>query len=165
MFLCCLSFTESVASERTIKMDLNLRKAGNRLLKASKEASLSIKAGSDATIAGLKVGTEAAIASYNSANKSISKTTGMVHSRNIERESEVHQGGNWHQEQGKSVSLDTGMEPLQLKLDTAGGREREAGIRHQTGENRCTSAPCQGLTEFLKYSLKCHLHENLVMTN
>ena len=159
MFLCCLSFTVSVASERTIKMDLNLRKAGNRLLKASKEASLSIKAGSDATIAGLKVGTEAAIASYNSASKSSSKTTGVVHSRNIERESEVHQGGNWHQEQGKS--LDTGMD---LKLDPA-GRKREAGVRHQTGENRCTSAPCQGLTEFLKYSLKCHLHENLVMTN
>ena len=161
MFLCCLSFTVSVASERTLMMDLNLRKAGNRLLKASKEASLSIKAGSDATIAGLKVGTEAAIASYNSANKSSSKTTGVVHSRNIERESEVHQGGNWHQEQGKSVSLDTGMD---LKLDPA-GRKREAGVRHQTGENRCTSVPCQGLTEFLKYSLKCHLHENLVMTN
>ena len=161
MFLCCLSFTVSVASERTLKMDLNLRKAGNRLLKASKEASQSIKAGSDATIAGLKVGTEAAIASYNSANKSISKTTGVVHSRNIERESEVHQGGNWHQEQGKSVSLDTGMD---LKLDPA-GRKREAGVRHQTEENRCTSAPCQGLTKFLKYSLKWHLHENLVMTN
>ena len=131
-------------------MDLNLRKAGKQLLKASQ----NIKAGSDATIVGLKVGADAAIAAYNKANKSGIKTTGVVHSRNIECESE----GKWHNEIGKSVSFDTAVgrhrQPLQLQLEPAGERNREAGIWQQSqteGERRCTSAPCQGLNEFLKF--------------
>ena len=135
-------------------MDLNLRKAGNLLLKASKEATQSIKAGSDATIAGLKVGTDAAIASYNSANKSSSKTTGVVHSKNIERESEVHRQGNRQQEQSKSVGAAVGRprQPAQLKLEPDGGRSRETGVRPQTGKNRrIASAPClTGLTKFVE---------------
>ena len=157
--LCCpsLGATVSEALDQREKMDLNFRKAGNRLLKASKEASESLKAGSDAAMAGLKAGSDAAIESYNRAkNKNSSfSTTGVVNSRIIEEsESEVHHG--------KSKSVDSAVgkrrEPLGLQQAAApGGRSREAGIRRQTSR-RCASAPCQGLNESIKYSLKCLLH-------
>ena len=162
--LCCpsLGATVSVALDQREKMDLNFRKAGTRLLKASKEATESLKAGSDAAMAGLKVGSDAAIESYNRAkNKGSSNTIGVVHSRIIEEsESEVHHG--------KSKSVDSAVgkrqEPLRLQQEKApapGGRSREAGIRRQTSR-RCASAPCQGLTESIEYSLKYLLHQNLV---
>ena len=163
--MCCpsLGATVSVALDQREKMDLNFRKAGNRLLKASKEASESLKAGSDAAMAGLKAGSDAAIESYNRAkNKNSSfSTTGVVNSRIIEEsESEVHHG--------KSKSVDSAVgkrqEPLRLQQEKApapGGRSREAGIRRQTSR-RCASAPCQGLTESIEYSLKYLLHQNLV---
>ena len=49
-------------------MDLNIRKAGNLLLKASKEATPVVKA----LGTGIKAGGEAAITSYNS-NKNLAK--------------------------------------------------------------------------------------------
>ena len=67
-------------------MDLNIRKAGNLLLKASKEATPVVKA----LGTGIKAGGEAAITSYNNnlAKKSSSRT-GQIHSsRNVESESE-----------------------------------------------------------------------------
>ena len=137
-------------------MDLNFRKAGNRLLKASKEATQSIKAGSDAAITGLKAGSDAVIESYNRANKGSGNTPGVVHHSRIieESESEVH-----HERYSTSISVDTAEVarsrlPLRLQQEEAapGGRSREAGIRRQTskGDRRCSSAPCQGLTEFIK---------------
>ena len=132
------------ALDQREKMDLNFKKAGTLLLKASKEATESLKAGSDAAMAGLKVGSDAAIESYNRAkNKGSSNTTGVVNSRIIEEsESEL--------QHGKSKSVDsavgTRQEPLRLQQAAApGGRSREAGIRRQTSR-RCASAPCQGLT-------------------
>ena len=69
-------------------MDLNIRKAGNLLLKASKEATPVVKA----LGTGIKAGGEAAITSYNN-NKNLAKKcssrTGQIHSsRNVESESE-----------------------------------------------------------------------------
>ena len=93
-------------SELTVKMNLNLRNAGNLLLKASKEAAPVVKA----LGTGIKAGSDAAITSYNNnrAKESSSRKTGKVHSRNTESESEVYHGnfgsGNWQRAKGSSLN-------------------------------------------------------------
>ena len=116
--------------------------AGNLLLKATKEASQTIKAGSEAAITGLKVGTDAAMASYNSANMNGNKSTGVVRSGNIGRISEVDEGRNLRQEQSKSVdtALARREQPVRLKEDPDGVRSRD-----REEDRKCRSAPSQGL--------------------
>ena len=91
---------------------------------------------------GLKVGTDAALASYNSANMNGIKSTGMVRFGNIERTSEVDEGRNLRQEQSKSVdtALARREQPLRLKQGPAGGRSRDP-----EEDRKCRSAPSQGL--------------------
>ena len=124
-------------------MDLNLRTAGNFLLKASKEANPVVKA----LGTGLKAGSDAAITSYNNnrAKESSSRTTGKVHSRNVESESEFHHGnfgsGNWQRAKGRSLEAAGGRSQHQHQHQQAVGSRNQ----HQPeGEKRCASAPCRG---------------------
>ena len=135
------SATVSVDQELTVKMDLNLRTAGNLLLKASKEATPVVKA----LGTGLKAGSDAAITSYhnNRAKESTNRTTGKVHSRNTE--SEAHHGnfssGNWQRAQGGSLEAAGGRNQHQHQHQQAAGSRNQ----HQPGgKKRCVSAPCQG---------------------